>query len=285
MAGGGQLRLIYKVTASQTPGQYTNLANVEALVGRPPAGPASALVTVRQSILLEEDFNSGIDRWTPYLHYHRLQPGQWYWDSTAGVDGSGGLVHNCCNGDKVAGDALMMYLGEGAEDWTDYRVEAWIKYTGGVDDDGNDVPGGGSPIGLWVRGHFHDSEREGQWFTGYYVVVRGKSIDDVHWMRLAQLQTATDCFEGACDNPQNQYSFQNPMVLTESPDLQGAFEHNRWYKLTVEVRGDNIKVWLDDEMVLDYTDSFEPFLTGTVGFKTHLSKNAYFDNITVTQLP
>ncbi len=30
VAGGGQLRLIYKVTPSQTPGQYTNSANVEA---------------------------------------------------------------------------------------------------------------------------------------------------------------------------------------------------------------------------------------------------------------
>ncbi len=61
VAGGGQLRLIYKVTASQTPGQYTNSANVEALVGRPPAGPASAVVTVRPSILLEEHFDDGIE--------------------------------------------------------------------------------------------------------------------------------------------------------------------------------------------------------------------------------
>ncbi len=85
IAGGGQLRLIYRVTPSQTVGQYTNSANVEALVGKPPAGPASALVTVEHGLLLEEKFDDGISRWTKFLNYWRLTDAQWYWGQGDGT--------------------------------------------------------------------------------------------------------------------------------------------------------------------------------------------------------
>jgi uncharacterized repeat protein (TIGR01451 family) len=285
IASGGQLRLIYNVTPSQTPGQYTNSANVEALVGKPPAGPASALVTVRQSILLQDNFDGGIGgNWTPFLNLpSRLEPGQWHWDATAGVGGTGAVVQTCCLGTgRRAADALMMYLAPGAEQWTNYRVEARMNLTGGYDADGIWGLEYGDPIGLWVRGQYEPSEIRGQWMTGYYVVINGKSSRPTHLIRLAQLQTAEDCTT-ACDNPSNLYKFDNPYVLQEV-EVPGGYDRNQWYTLTVEVRGNRIIVWENGQQVMDYTDNKFPFMEGTVGFKAHESWDAVFDEITVTQL-
>ncbi len=141
----------------------------------------------------------------------------------------------------------------------------------------------GDPIGLWVRGQYEPSDTRGQWLTGYYVVINGKSSRPTHLVRLAQLQTAEDCTT-ACDNPSNLYKFDNPYVLKEV-EVAGGYNRNQWYTLTVEVRGNRIIVWENGQQVMDYTDDKFPFMTGTVGFKTHESWDAIFDEITVTQLP
>ena len=55
--------------------------------------------------------------------------------------------------------------------------------------------------------------------------------------------------------------------------------------LTVEVRDANIKVFIDGELVLDWTDPLLPYLSGTIGFKTHETKDGIFDDVIVTPLP
>ncbi|MEJ2207777.1 MAG: hypothetical protein P8129_01915 [Anaerolineae bacterium] len=80
------------------------------------------------------------------------------------------------------------------------------------------------------------------------------------------------------------YNFDNPMVKARSEDLPGPFEHYRWYSLAVEVRGANIKVFLEGVLVLDWTDPVLPYLSGTVGFKVHETKTATFDDVIVTPL-
>ncbi len=68
-----------------------------------------------------------------------------------------------------------MYLGEGAQEWTNYRAEMKMMLTGGVDGGGTILPETGDPIGFWVRGQYQDSEYEAQWVSGYYVVMVGAS--------------------------------------------------------------------------------------------------------------
>jgi uncharacterized repeat protein (TIGR01451 family) len=292
MAGGQQLRLVYRVKASETLGTHINQANVEALVGTPPRGPASAAVIVLPKVLMQDNFNGGISLWTEFLNYkYRLAPGQWYWGPTDGFGGSGALSHDALKvPGKVAADALMMYLQPGAQDWTDYRVETSLYLTGGVTEDGDPLPNAGDPIGLWVRGHWQPSGTNAQWISGYYVVVVGGNNSDRHWVRLAQPQIPGDC-DGACDNPDTQYAFNNVMVLCDyrkngcGTAFPGGFKHYQWYGLAVEVRGNNIKAWLNGALAFDYTDTNQPFLTGTVGYKVHETKTASFDDIVVSPLP
>jgi len=276
MLPGSQKQLIYLVSPSQAEGQYTNYANVTAQAATVPAEPASATITVERGILLEDHFEEGIDRWTPFLNLPgRLAEGQWYWSATDGYGSSGGLTQDAYRVEgKEAEDGLMMYLGEEAEDWTDYRMESkMILRTDHY------------PQGVWFRGQYQDvgEEDRGGWVTGYYVMVGGKKDGKTHYVSLKQLQTLTDCWGAACDNPHNLYDFNNPHELTVTKK-DGDLERWRWYTLVVEARGANIKVWLDDVLYIDYTDPKEPFLTGTVGFKTFKADTVSYDDVIVTPL-
>ena len=97
------------------------------------------------------------------------------------------------------------------------------------------------------------------------------------------MQEPGDC--DACLKPYRMYNFNNPLVKVRSADLPGGFEHYRWYTLAVEVRDANIKVYVDNALVLDWTDPTLPYLSGTVGFKVHETQTASFDDVRVTPLP
>jgi hypothetical protein len=102
-------------------------------------------------------------------------------------------------------------------------------------------------------------------------------------VRLAQLQTDTDCWDQACDNPQNLYDFNNPHTLWEER-MDFSFERNQWYTLVVEVEDNWIRAWVNGTLAIEYQDTKEPFLTGTVGLKTYKSWTASFDDIVVEPL-
>jgi uncharacterized repeat protein (TIGR01451 family) len=254
---------------------------------------AITTVSIKPAVLLEERFDDasvGISRWTKFMNYWRLEEGQWYWGRTDGVGGSGAATQDCyLGGKKMAEDALLMYLDPEAENWTDYRVETDLLLRGGADEleDGTIIwiEEGGHPIGLWVRGHYKDVGREdtGGWVTGYYIVAGGNPNNKAMYIRLAQLQTLTDCWGTACSNPGNLYDFNNPHVIMEVR-LERTFARRTWYNLAVEVRGNNIKVFFEGEQVIEWNDPKEPFLTGTIGFKTYKSETASFDNVIVTPL-
>jgi uncharacterized repeat protein (TIGR01451 family) len=160
------LSVIYRVTPNEAPGDYVNYVSVTSSNAHVPAEPASASVTVQPPTLLEEHFESGIGRWTKFLNYWRLTEEQWYHDSNDGVGGSGAATHDCTAGktDPLRGaeDALLMYMGEGAESWTNYRVETKVLLRGGIsetsDGDAIWVLEGGYPVGLWVRGQLLELE-------------------------------------------------------------------------------------------------------------------------------
>jgi uncharacterized repeat protein (TIGR01451 family) len=246
---------------------------------------ATTQVTIEQGVLLESSFESDADfrRWTPFLNYWRLYDeslcgiGQWYWGPDDGVGGSGAATNhrNPCHHDKKeAEDALLMYLGEGAEGWTDYRVEAKIN-----------IRTDAHPHGLWVRGQYEDvgDEDTAGWVTGYYIMIGGGIDRDSHYVSLKQLQTLTDCWDNACNNPHNLYDFNNPHELTFTRK-DGNLTRWAWHTVVVEVRGDNIKVWLDGVQYIDYNDTKEPFLTGTVGLKVYKAETVSFDDVIVTPL-
>jgi hypothetical protein len=243
---------------TQKPGQPTNT----------PLPPTATPI----STLLDDTFDGGLgDGWKPFLNYWRVKADQWYWSADSGVGGSGAVVHNCCINGGQAEDALMMYLGDGAESWTDYRVQVQLM-----------VPTDkGQWQGLWFRGQYEERTRKdaAQWVSGYYVLVgRQRAV------RLLQLQTAEDCEGKTCRNPENQYAFNNPYTLREEQVDGLELTRGAWHTLAVEVQGNRIKIWVDGVFAFEYVDDKSPFLQGTVGFKTYDAEPVYYDNLTVTPL-
>ena len=274
--GNGQLTIIYRVSPSAVPGDYVNTVDLTPLTTVIPPEPASATVTVEPATLLEDDFeDSNLPGWEPFLNYGRLGPGQWYWDADDGFNSSGGVTQDRWAVPGIeAEDALMMYLAPGAEDWTNYRLETKII-----------LRTVNYPHGVWVRGQYEDvgSADPGGWATGYYIMVGGSVNESTHFVRLMQLQTLTDCWGNACNNPGNLYDFNNPHELI-SVKKNGQLQRYQWYTLTVEVNGNRIKAWLNGDLYIDYVDTKEPFLTGTIGLKTFKADTVSFDDVIVTPL-
>lgn len=204
-------------------------------------------------IYFSDDFESGVGNWTPFVNYWRLSPSQWFWDWGQGHNGSHAYTHNYMRGHCCAHDALTMYLGPGSAEWTDYRYSVRFRVQSG------------RQAGLWFRGAYQEVETKGQWLTGYYftVVFRGGSA------RLARLwQLRTEEENGGESFPEYWYHFSNPMMLKEV-EITTTAKYGEWHTLAVEVEGPRIRCYLDDELVIDHTDTVGSiFLKGTVGLYT-----------------
>jgi uncharacterized repeat protein (TIGR01451 family) len=253
------LTLIYRVKVSDVPGTYVNSVAATTWKGLPPQEPGSASVVVREPFLLIEDFESGTDGWEPFLNYWRLHPEQWYLQAGAGYGGTTGLRHSYFLGvsDPARGahDALYMYRGAGSEQWTDYRVEAWVR----MDD--------GSNMGLWVRGKYIPSTVEGLHVEGYYVAWRpNRSVDSITLSRLRPTGGTA-------------YHFSDPEALVSADYLM---RKDTWYRMAVEVRGDNIKVFIDGNLLIDHNDA--TYSEGTVGFFCYKLAYGTWDDVLVTPL-
>jgi hypothetical protein len=239
---------------------------------RPPTSTPLPPTVTPILTLLEDGFDGGLTGgWKHFLNYWRLRGDQWYWSADSGVNGSGAVAHNCCVNGGEAEDALMMYLGDGAESWTDYRVEVQLM-----------VPTDKSQWqGLWFRGQYEERTKKdtAQWVTGYYVMLgRQRAV------RLLQLQTAEDCQDRACRNSENQYAFNNPYLLREERVDGVELTGGVWHTLALEVRGNRIKIWVDGVFAFEYVDDKSPFLQGTVGFKTYKAEPVFYDGLIVTPL-
>jgi hypothetical protein len=79
-------------------------------------------------------------------------------------------------------------------------------------------------------------------------------------------------------------------LLLEFKHLEKAgVEYDEWHVLRVEVRGNNIKCYVDDELAIDYTDEEgSVFLKGTVGIYAYGSPPRYavikYDDVLVEPL-
>jgi len=63
--------------------------------------------------------------------------------------------------------------------------------------------------------------------------------------------------------------------LATYDDSSGQFSTQTWHNITIYVKDGNIKVYLNDNLCIDYTDN--PFISyGTIGVET--GGSAYFDD-------
>ena len=112
---------------------------------------------------------------------------------------------------------------------------------------------------------------------------------------VAKTVDPSSVLPGQTPAPLYTVTFSNPATTTLILDwitdtlpadfvFVGMDPSSDWDQPPVDTTGPVI-VWENGQQVMDYTDNKFPFMEGTVGFKTHESWDAIFDEITVTQLP
>lgn len=260
VAGEMTQMLVYTVSTTPVIGTYVNSATATTVEGKgiPPQTPGQATVYVTEPLYLEEDWQGPIsEHWRPYLNHGRLAPEQWFIVPNEGWLGSAGLKHTRDAGGKLANDALYMYYDPAAEGWSDYRYEAKVNISKG------------EIAGLWFRGKVEqpDPSPEPKHDEGYYFVM---SPGGGGWLRLGAVSH---------NAPFYPYYFDN---VREIAAVAYPIYRGWWYTLAVEVRGTNIKCYVDGNLVFDEDDSI--YSTGTIGMKTYRVDAAVWDDILVTPL-
>jgi hypothetical protein len=79
--------------------------------------------------------------------------------------------------------------------------------------------------------------------------------------------------------------YLNRFINNEHLNVSGGkpfLKLNEWQKLKVVVNGTNIKVYLDDGLKLDYTDTVLPIIFGGFSFNIAPDSKVFFDDINVT---
>jgi uncharacterized repeat protein (TIGR01451 family) len=255
------LTLVYSVTTTPELGTYVNSATATTVEGKgaPPKTPGQAVVSITEPLYMEEDWQGPIsEHWRPYLNHGRLAPEQWFIVPNEGWGGSAALKHTRDAGGKVANDALYMYYDPAAEGWSNYRYEAKVNISRG------------EIAGLWFRGKVEqpDPSSEPKHDEGYYFMMSPGGGGG--WVRLGAVSH---------NAPFYPYYFDNVREIAAR-----AWPINRgwWYTLAVEVRGTEIKCYVDGDLVFTENDSI--YSSGTIGMKTYRVESAVWDDILVTPL-
>jgi len=261
---GAELHLIYQVRADET-GTFGNSVVGQDAHGKQ-FGPAQSQVVVGERKIflplvyshpqplpppdpLNEDFLNGVpDEWTPFVNWPELNANQWKWRG----DGENWGRLDFLPGDELEQWSLNMYLGEGAQDWTDYRVEAKVR----APKDYN------HPLfGVWFRGTYEErTDNQGGIVGGYMVTLR----PDKNQVYLQKIDANT-----------RQLTFKSLQSNWHWVDT------NEWYEVVIEVQGGKIMVWIDGENRLGVWD--ETWGRGTVGFGVFRGHGG-IDSIRVTKL-
>ncbi len=179
--------------------------------------------------------------------YNSCNGGLWgelVWDRSFEGAGGGG-VH------WLVQDGVLAQQGTGADvrlvfgqpDWSDYEFTLEARKTGGDE--------------------------------GFLIILRARSDKEFYWANLGGWRNAGHALERGIKG-QDRWG---PVT----PRRAGRIEADRWYRIRARCKGRRIQVWLDDELVLDYTDDGRGPAEGRAGVGTW-NTQAQFRNFKVTSL-
>ena len=148
-------------------------------------------------------------------------------------------------GDTVAQEGLgsNIRLTFGDPNWQDYEYNLEAKKTGGQE--------------------------------GFLILFRVKSEEEFYWCNLGGWGNARHSLERG-----NRGRGRWGMV---GPAVDGKINRDKWYRIKIRCEGPKLKVWLDDDEVIDFTDGQNAHLAGCVGIGTWATQ-AVFRNLKVKSL-
>ncbi len=136
--------------------------------------------------------------------------------------------------------------------WSDYTVEVDVT----IDDPGDLA----AIAGIFIR--VSEKSDEGQYY-------------------FFRIDLRPDCGPGAIQSPNHTFDAANVQVEAADPEFNDLEEAGVTYHLKVIAEGNHFLYYIDDELMLDVVDEFDPVLSGAVGLAT-FNAGALFDNFQVT---
>jgi len=142
-----------------------------------------------------------------------------------------------------AGMGTNVRLTFGDEDWRDYEFTLEAKKTGGQE--------------------------------GFLILFRVKNEKAFYWCNLGGWGNGRHSLERGLES-QGRWG-------VVGPQKNGRISTEKWYSIKVRCQGRRFQVWLDEDLIIDYTDDRRAHLNGKVGIGTW-STQAEFRNLKVTSL-
>jgi alpha-N-arabinofuranosidase len=178
--------------------------------------------------------------------YHSCNGGLWgelIWDRS--FEGGGAGIAWSVTDDCIAQDgaASDVRLVFGSPDWSDYEFTVEARKTGGSE--------------------------------GFLILLRSVNKREFYWANLGGWNNAGHALERGIKGGGHWG------MVTRRKD--GRIEEDHWYQIRARCEGQHIQVWLDDELVIDYTDDGKGPQRGQAGVGTW-STQAQFRNFKVTSL-
>ena len=120
-------------------------------------------------------------------------------------------------------------------------------------------------------------------FTAHVRVVREDDTSDAGLIfRATDLGTGSNALKGyyvgldSCRNLLMLGKLNNNWTGLSSISMDIASD--QYYKITVKAEGNNIEVYVNDVLKIDYTDNNNPYISGTIGFRAK-NTTAYFNQV------
>ncbi len=178
--------------------------------------------------------------------YHSCNGGLWgelVWDRS--FEGGAAGVTWTRQEDSIAqeGAAADVRLVFGSPEWSDYQFTVEARKTGGEE--------------------------------GFLILLRARNKQEFYWANLGGWGNVGHALERGIKGG-GRWG-----VVSRRRD--GQIETDRWYKIRARCEGPKVQVWLDDDLVIDYTDDGKGPLRGKAGVGTW-STQAQFRNFKVASL-
>lgn len=178
--------------------------------------------------------------------YHSCNGGLWgelIWDRSF-EGGVAGVAWNATD-DHIAQDGAAdnVRLVFGSPEWSDYEFTVEARKTGGNE--------------------------------GFLILLRALNKQEFYWANLGGWQNVGHALERGIKGGGRWGA------VTRRRD--GQIQADRWYRIRAHCEGPRIQVWLDDDLVIDYTDDGKGPVRGRAGVGTW-GTQAQFRNFKVTSL-
>jgi len=102
---------------------------------------------------------------------------------------------------------------------------------------------------------------------GFLVLFRVKNEDDFYWINLGGWGNVRHAIERG-NKDRGRWG-------TVGPSVTGRIERDKWYKIRIRCEGRKFNIWLDDNKIIEFTDSQNAHLGGCVGIGTWATQAEY----------